>query len=64
MLPFGILQRVARVRTDVSEELSAFIIRVKRISELGTTIAVTSSGCTLRRNSALRNVCSYKNHTA
>jgi hypothetical protein len=27
---------VALVRTDVSEELSASIIRVKRIGELGT----------------------------
>jgi hypothetical protein len=27
---------VALVRTDVSEELSAFIIRVTRIGELGT----------------------------
>jgi hypothetical protein len=29
------------VRTDVSEELSPSIIRVTRIGELGTTIAVT-----------------------
>jgi hypothetical protein len=34
---------VALVRTDVSEELSASIIRVTRISELGTTLVVTSS---------------------
>jgi hypothetical protein len=39
---------VALVRTDVSEELSAFFIRVTRICELGTTLAVTSK----RRNSA------------
>jgi hypothetical protein len=38
----GILRRVALVRTDVSEELSASI-RVIRIGELGTTLAVTSS---------------------
>jgi hypothetical protein len=38
----GILRRVALVRTDVSEELSASIIRVTRIGELGTTLAVTS----------------------
>jgi hypothetical protein len=31
------LRRVALVRTDVSEELSASIIRVTRIGELGTT---------------------------
>jgi hypothetical protein len=31
------------VRTDVSEELSASIIRVTRIGELGTMSAVTSN---------------------
>jgi hypothetical protein len=36
------LRHVALVRTDVSEELSASFIRVTRISELGTTLAVTS----------------------
>jgi hypothetical protein len=51
--------RVALVRTDVSEELSPSIIRVTRIGELGTTLAVTSNWRTLRRN-----VGSYKNHTA
>jgi hypothetical protein len=38
---------VALVRTDVSEELSASFIRVTRISELGTKLAVTSNRCTL-----------------
>jgi hypothetical protein len=42
------LRRVALVRTDVSEELSAFIITVTRIGELGT-LAVTSNRHTLRR---------------
>jgi hypothetical protein len=37
------LRRVALVRTDVSEELSASIIRVTRFGELGTTLAVTSN---------------------
>jgi hypothetical protein len=37
------LRRVALVRTDVSEELSAFFIRVTRIGELGTAVAVTSN---------------------
>jgi hypothetical protein len=37
----GMLRRVALVRTDVSEELSASFIKVIRISELGTTLAVT-----------------------
>jgi hypothetical protein len=37
----GMLRRVALVRTDVSEEFSATsIIRVTRIGELGTTLAV------------------------
>jgi hypothetical protein len=36
------LRRVSLVRTDVSEELSASFIRVTRIGELGTTLAVTS----------------------
>jgi hypothetical protein len=35
------LRRVALVRTDISEELSASSIRVTRIGELGTTLAVT-----------------------
>jgi hypothetical protein len=36
------LRRVALVRTDVSEEISVFIIRMTRI-ELGTTFVVPSS---------------------
>jgi hypothetical protein len=43
------LHHVDLVRTDVSEELSASIIRVTRIGELGT-LAVTSNRRTLRRN--------------
>jgi hypothetical protein len=34
---------VTLVRTDVSEEYIAFIIRVERISELDTMLAVTSN---------------------
>jgi hypothetical protein len=37
------LRRVALVRTDVSEELIASFIRMTRIGELGTTLAVTSN---------------------
>jgi hypothetical protein len=37
------LRRVTLVRTDVSEEHSASFIRVTRIGELGTTLAVTNS---------------------
>jgi hypothetical protein len=46
------LRRLAPVRTDVSEELSAAFIRVTRIGELGTTLVVTSNGRTLRRNTS------------
>jgi hypothetical protein len=38
-----LLHRVAFVKTDVSEEPSASIIRVTRIGELGKTLAVTSN---------------------
>jgi hypothetical protein len=36
-------RRVAIVRTDFEEELNTSFIRVKRIAELGTTLAVTRS---------------------
>jgi hypothetical protein len=67
------LRRAALVRTNVSKELSASIIRVTGIGELGT-LAVTSNQRTLRRNFSchpdnggakfLRNVGSYKSHAA
>jgi hypothetical protein len=44
------LRRVALVRTDVLEELSASFISVTRIGELGTTLAVTSNRRTQRIN--------------
>jgi hypothetical protein len=50
MVSSGMLRRVALVRTDVPEELSASFIRVTRIGELGTVLAVTSNRCTLQRN--------------
>jgi hypothetical protein len=79
-----VLHRVALVRTDVSEEISASIIRVKRVSELETPSALTSNRPTLRGilvtanvvsststlvtddggATSLRNVGSYKSHTA
>jgi hypothetical protein len=45
----GMLLRVALVRTDILEELSASFIRVTTIGVLGKTLAVTSNRRTLRR---------------
>jgi hypothetical protein len=50
MVSSGMSRRVALVRTDVLEELSTSFIRVTRIGELGTTLAVTGNRRTLRRN--------------
>jgi hypothetical protein len=47
MVSSEMLLRVALVRTDVLEELSASIIRVTRIGELGATLDVTSNRRTL-----------------
>jgi hypothetical protein len=47
MASSGMLRRVALVRTDVSQECSASIIRVTRIGELGITLAVISNRRTL-----------------
>jgi hypothetical protein len=49
MASSGMLRRVTPVRTDVSEELSTSFIRVTRIGELGTTLAVTINRRTLRK---------------
>jgi hypothetical protein len=49
MVSSGMLRRVALVRTEVSEELRASFIRVTRIGELGTTLAVTTNLRTLCR---------------
>jgi hypothetical protein len=47
------LRCVTLVRTDVSEELSASFLRVTRIGELGTALAVTSNRRTVQRKEAL-----------
>jgi hypothetical protein len=39
----GMLCRVVVVRNDISEQFGASIIRVTRIGELGTTLAITSN---------------------
>jgi hypothetical protein len=60
------LCRVALVRTNISEELSASFNRVTRIGELGTTLAVTNNLHTHPDEGGakfLRNVDSYKSHT-
>jgi hypothetical protein len=43
MTSSGLLHRVALVRTDVSEELNDSFFRLRRICELGTTLAVISN---------------------
>jgi hypothetical protein len=43
MLSARMRRREALVTTDVSEERIAPIIRVERISEIGTTLTVTSN---------------------
>jgi hypothetical protein len=68
MASSGMLRRVALVRTGVSEELSASIIRVT-IGELGTLAATSNrrtDSCFPDDGGAkfLRNVGSYKSHTA
>jgi hypothetical protein len=70
MVSSEMLRLVALVRTDVSGEPSASVTRVTRICELGTTLAVISNrrthSCHPDEGGAkfLRNVGSYKSHTA
>jgi hypothetical protein len=58
MTSSGMLRRVALVRTDVSEEVSASFIRVTRIGELGTTLGLTNNRRTLRRNTLMKEALS------
>jgi hypothetical protein len=48
------LHRVALVGTDVSEELSASIIKVGRIGKLGTTLALSSNRRALEEVDGMR----------
>jgi hypothetical protein len=65
MASSGMLRRVALVRTGVSVELNASIIRVTGIGELGM-LALTTDSCHPNDGCSefLRNVGSYKSHTA
>jgi hypothetical protein len=56
---FWDLHHVALVRTNILEECSASIIRVTRISELGTTLAATSNRHMLWRNTMLERKHKY-----
>jgi hypothetical protein len=56
------LRRVALVRTDVSEERSASVVKVTRFSELGTTVA-DSCHPDDGGDKFLPIVGSYKSHT-
>jgi hypothetical protein len=77
MVSSGMLRHVALVRTDVSEELSASLVRVTTIGELGTMLLVFylvflrsvhrfTDSCHPDEGGAkfLRNVGSYKSHMA
>jgi hypothetical protein len=59
MASSGILRRVALVRTDDSEELSASIFSVTRINKLGTTLDITNKRSTVRGNTERASVASY-----
>jgi hypothetical protein len=50
MASSGLLRRVALVRTDVSKENISSVMKVTRIGELGTLLAVISNRGRLRSN--------------
>jgi hypothetical protein len=51
---------MALVRTDVSEERSTYIIRVTRIVEVGTTLAITNNRHMMLRNTISHGIISQK----
>jgi folate-dependent phosphoribosylglycinamide formyltransferase PurN len=60
MTSHGKLRHVALVTTNVLEERIASIIRVTRIGELGTTLALTNNQSKLRRNIIMEAIRSYE----
>jgi hypothetical protein len=62
----GMISLGALVRTDVTEELSASIVTVTRISELGLWLMLLIDSYYPDDGGAkfIRNVGSYKSHTA
>jgi hypothetical protein len=54
MPSYETLRCVVLVRTDVSEKRIASIIRVTRIGDLGTSLAVINNRSTLRRNTKVK----------
>jgi hypothetical protein len=52
----GMLRCVDLVRTDISEEISASIIKVTRIGELETTLALYSSETSVLTRATRRNI--------
>jgi hypothetical protein len=69
MASSGLLRHVALVRTDVSEELSASIIRVTRIGELGTTLSssetsvLTRAAWRINPEDAILHLCAHLQKT-
>jgi hypothetical protein len=64
MASSGMLRRVVLVRTDVSEERVFSIFKVKRMNELGTTLAVTIKPANAKARTELdteNKYCSYSN---
>jgi hypothetical protein len=51
------IHHLVLVRTDVSVEITTSIIRMTRISELGTTISLTSNRRKQRRNAIIHSYC-------
>jgi hypothetical protein len=65
-MPFsGMFRHVALVRTDVLEERITSIIRMTRIGELGTALAITAASACYPDDGGvifLQNIGSYKSH--